>query len=50
MELFRFKIAPDVLALIRKGFTMAQTVPWVILFISAVENFKNPNFLIEYPA
>jgi hypothetical protein len=40
MELFRFKSAPDVLARIRKGFTMAQTVRWVILYISAVENFK----------
>jgi hypothetical protein len=47
---FYFKIAPDVLALIRKGFTMAQTVPCVIPYISAVENFKNPNILFEYPA
>jgi hypothetical protein len=50
MELFRLKIAPDVIALISKGFTMAQTVPCVIPYISAVENFKNPNFLFEYPA
>jgi hypothetical protein len=50
MELFRFKSAPGVLALIRKGFTMAQNVPWVILYISAVENFKNSNFLFKYTA
>ena len=40
MELIRFKSAPDVLALIRKGFTMAQNVPLIILYISAFENFK----------
>ena len=42
---FYFKIAPGALALIRKGFTMAQNVPLVILYTSAVENFKNFNFL-----
>ncbi len=47
---FYFKIAPDALALIRKGFTMAQTVPCVIPYISAVENVKNSNFLIKYTA
>ena len=41
MSNFYFKIAPDALALIRKGFTMAQNVPLVILYISAVENFRN---------
>ena len=40
MELIRFKSAPGALALIRKGFTMAQNVPLVILYLSAVENFK----------
>ena len=35
-----FKIAPDALALIRKGFTMAQNIPLVILYLSAFENFK----------
>ena len=35
-----FKIAPDTLALIRKGFTMAQNIPLVILYLSAFENFK----------
>jgi hypothetical protein len=34
-----FKRAPGVLALIRKGFTMAQNVRRVISYISAVENF-----------
>ena len=50
MELIRFKSAPGALALIRKGFTMAQNVPCVIPYISAVENFKNFNFLIKYTA